>query len=34
MVGMTLDEIAQVLSLDTAVVLLAVVTAMGIWLPR
>jgi hypothetical protein len=31
---MTPDEIAQVLSLDTAVGLLAVVTAMGIWLQQ
>jgi hypothetical protein len=32
--GMTPDEIAQVLTSDASVVLLAAVTAIGIWLQR
>jgi hypothetical protein len=34
MPGMTPDEIALVLTLDVSVVLLAVVTALGIWIQR
>jgi hypothetical protein len=34
MLGMTPDEIALVLTLDAAVVLLAVASAIGIWLQR
>jgi hypothetical protein len=34
MPGMTPDEIALLLTLDASVVLLAVVTAIGVWLQR
>jgi hypothetical protein len=34
MLGMTPDEIALILTLDASVVLLAAVTAIGIWLQR
>jgi hypothetical protein len=34
MPGMTPDDIAQLLTLEVAVVFLAVVTALGIWIQR